>query len=298
VVVVALAGCGGAPAAGTPASGDLASYPPLAGGQPALDAKIVEAADPRVVTLPLTAYVWDDASVRVVNRARILVGDRCMRRYGFDPLPWVPEGQMSLIDWVRYGAWENAALQVGYQSPPSTDNRYPVRFMGADASTVYFGEAAQFRGTPVPDGGCQGQEFTEVFAAARMPFDELHYVADLDRESRARARQDKRVAKLLTGWKSCMSAKGWNYADVMAPFTYWATRRGPDKARPVVSADELRSVQDDLNCKRSSNLLGTWLAAEIAYQHSIVERDAERLREHRRHLDAVLANANTLLARG
>ena len=297
VVVAALAGCGGGPA-GTPASGELASYPPLAGGQPALDAKIVEAADPRVVTLPLTAYVWDDASVRVVNRARILVGDRCMRGFGFTPLHWVPEGQMSLIDWVRYGVWEQAALQVGYQSPPSVGNRYPVRFMSADASTVYFGEAKQFRGAPVPDGGCQGQEFTEVFAAARMSFAELSYVTELDNESRARARQDERVAKLLTGWKSCMRAKGWDYADVIAPFNYWSTRRGPDKARPVVSAEERRSVRDDLQCKRSDNLLGTWLAAEITYQHAIIERDAERLREHRRHLDAVLANANTLLARG
>jgi hypothetical protein len=276
------------------------SYPPLAGGEPALDQATVAAADPKSTATPFGAYVWDDPSARAISRARIIVGDRCMRRYGFSPVPgWQPEGAIPLVTWSRYGLWDRALAERGYYGPEvNGGNPYPVRYLGADATGVYFGTVKEFNGEPVPDGGCQGQEFALVMKAAGMSDVDPKYVGNLDQEALARATQDPRVVSLVDDWKGCMKNAGWDYADVRAPFGYWSTRRGNDKRQAVISEEEKRSARTDLECKRSTGLLGTWLGADIAYQKAIVEREGERLRAYKHVMDGLLANANKVIADG
>jgi len=275
-------------------------YSPLPGGEPALDPAIVAAADPGGTGRPLDAFGNASDSVRQVSRARMIVGDRCMRAFGFEPDPaWVPEGADSRIHWDRYGLWDaRAAATRGYEAPQAPSrNPSPVRFLSPEAISVYLGEITEYRGQKVPAGGCQGEEYRALMRDVPATLDQ-DYLEKLDREALTRSQQDSRVAKLLTAWQQCMKASGWDYTAVRQPFEEWATNRGRDQRNPVVSDEELRSARDDLACKQETKLLGTWLAADVAYQKVIVERESTGLREYQRVGDTMLANANRIIAEG
>jgi hypothetical protein len=276
------------------------SLAPWPGGAPSLDPGVVKAADPLTAGQPLAAFDIDDAGARTVSRARIIVGDRCMGRFGFSPVPgWTPEGALTMLSWNRYGLWNPSARYSGYAAPADAGaNRYPVRYLGPDATAVYFGTVATFKGSTVPAGGCQAEELVAVLGSVATPAVDPHLIEGLDREALARATQDARVVPRLAAWRSCMKRSGWDFADVQAPFDYWSARRGGDKSHQVVSDDELRGAATDLDCKSSTGLLGTWLAADIAYQNAIVERDGERLREYKQTLEAMVGTANTVISRG
>jgi hypothetical protein len=66
----------------------------------------------------------------------------------------------------------------------------------------------------------------------------------------------------------------------------------------VISEEEKRNARADLRCKRSTGLLGTWLAADIAYQHAIIEREGERLRDYGRIVEKVVEISNRIIAAG
>jgi len=306
-VVLAAAACAAPsvasdPGAGAPLGGKAPpSLAPLAGGEPALDPAIVAAADPRSVALPLRAYELDDGAARTVNRARVIVGDACMRRFGFSPIPgWQPEGAVTASSWARYGLWDPIAADRGYQAPEvNSGNTYPIRYLGLDASQVYLGEIGEYHGLSVPPGGCQGEEFTRVMRPAGRPAVDGHFVADLDAEAHTRASQDARVARRAQAWTACMKQAGFHFADVQAPFAYWSERRTVvDKTHEIVGAEEKASARADLDCKRSTGLLGTWLAADVAYSRRIIERESERLREYQRASGLILDNANHIIAAG
>jgi hypothetical protein len=99
-----------------------------------------------------------------------------------------------------------------------------------------------------------------------------------------------------------MKQKGWDYSSVLDPFGYWAEvpRRGTDKylTAASISPSEKSSARDDVSCKHSTGLLGTWLAADVAYQAAIVEQDAQRLRDWSHTMNMVLTNANEIAAGG
>jgi hypothetical protein len=217
MLVAAACGTGAA----NPAAADqVLTLPPLPGGQPPIDPIIVAAANPKVATAPLAAYVWDDAAARTIDRARIIVGDRCMRAYGFSPLPgWQPEGAIPWVGWARYGLWDPAAADLGYLGPVANNgNPAPIRYLDPDATSVYLGMVTQFNGAPVPAGGCQGEEFAQVIQAAGIGNLDPQYVGRLNDEALARATQDRRVVLLTQQWKECVRGAGWDYAGVHAPF--------------------------------------------------------------------------------
>ncbi|MFE9205616.1 hypothetical protein [Micromonospora sp. NPDC007230] len=277
------------------------SLAPLAGGEPPLDPAIVAAADPRKVAAPIAAYVQEDGRARLVSRARMLVGDRCMREFGFAPEPgWKPEGAVPRDIAARYGLWdEGRAAEFGYLPAEVNDgNPGPVRFVGADATNVYFGQIDNYQGKPVPSGGCTNVEFEAVFGPKDSLDVDGHLQVKLDQEAITRATQDSRVTPLLSAWQACVKSAGWDYKNPQDPFNYWSSRRGSDKTRAVVSDEEKRSALADIGCKKSTGLLGTWLAADIAYQKVLVERNAEQLRAYTKALDTVSQRANKIIAEG
>jgi hypothetical protein len=282
-----------------PAGKKQATFAPLPGGnKPPLDPKIVAAADPRQVTMPLSAYSLDDAGARIVSRARIIVGDKCMAAYGFAPMAgWRPEGAVVDDNWSRWGVWDaTLAADQGYL-PTADDggNSYPVRYLSIDALTVYYGQVKEYRGQAVPVGGCGGQEAKAVLTGVTS---DGHLEADLDSEARARAAQDHRVVVLIAAWRTCMHNAGWHFTDPQAPIEYWAGRRTGDKFHPDVTAAEKANALADIGCKKSTGLLGTWLAADVAYQKALIERDATRLAAYRQDVDNMVARADVVIAHG
>ncbi|MFC4109636.1 hypothetical protein [Micromonospora zhanjiangensis] len=231
----------------------------------------------------------------------MLVGDRCMREFGFTPEPgWKPEGAVPRDITARYGLWDEArAADFGYLPAEVNDgNSGPIRFVGADANSVYFGQVESYQGKPVPAGGCTNKEFEAVFGPKGSLQVDGHLQVNLDQEAITRATQDSRVVPLLASWRACMKSAGWDYKTPQEPFDHWSTRRGADKTRAVVSDEEKRSALADVGCKKSTGLLGTWLAADIAYQKVLVERNAEQLRAYMKALDTVAQRANKIIAEG
>jgi hypothetical protein len=302
VVVLALSAC--ATEASNPVDGGAGfpeTFVPLPDDEPPLDQQIIDLADPRRTPRPLDAYRYDNDTALIVSRARIIIGDRCMARFGFTPVPgWQPEGASDTLNYASYGLWDaEYAAAHGYETQPVPNPNQslgPIRFTG-DAISVYLGMVETYQGEPVPPGGCQGEEIATLNQVTPDGFDPA-YGDDLVREASLRAEQDRRVVALMEQWRECMAAKGWDYPDVHAPFLYWSDKRGPDKARPVVSDQEKQAALDDVVCKKSTGLLGTWLAAEIAYQEAIVTREGERLNEFMVVLKEVAEYAKAIIAEG
>jgi hypothetical protein len=199
-----------------------------------------------------------------------------------------------------YGLWDSTyATDHGYEPPNAPDPNQaigPVRFTG-DGIGVYLGQVNTYQGQPVPAGGCQAAEIEPLVGDA-PPGTDYDYVDNLQQEAFARATQDSRVTALMATWQTCMANAGWTYADVMAPFAYWSTRRGTDKFQPVVSEQEKKAARDDLACKKSTALLGTWLAADIAYQNALIAREGDRLTGFQALLRQETTRANAVIAAG
>ena len=271
---------------------------PLAGGEPPLDQSIVAAADPTTVSMPLMAHAMGDAKIRLVNRARIVVGDKCMSEFGISQTPgWNAEGAIPANPYAKYGVWdEKSAAAFGYDSPPVTEDDPDFFRFGADGQSVWWGQVDTYQGRPVPEGGCAAREVEAVMGDFTFEMVDGNGRVDLEKEALTRATQDSRVAPLLDAWRSCMKEAGWDYADPQAPFGYWHDKRGSNKHQAVISDEEKRSAVTDVECKKSTGLLGTWIAAEVAYQKVLIERDWETLRVYKQNLDALVKRANKVLA--
>jgi hypothetical protein len=299
VILLGLAACEGGDVPAAPAMADKSPLPSWAGGEPTLDQNIVSAADVRATAQPLDAYLTSDEAARLISRARIVVGNKCMGRFGFQPVPgWIATGAPTTLSESRYGLWDAAwASTHGYEPQPLDDgNKTPVRFEGNEAINIYFGGTKVYHGIGVPDGGCQGEEIRTI--AENVPQIDAHYIDDLRKEALTRATQDSRVVPLMGKWHDCMKAAGWDYPDVISPFSHWSTRRGDDKFQSVVSQDELDGARDDLLCKKSTALLGTWLGADMAYQKAIIDREGEKLREYAAAVDKIVESAKRIISQG
>ncbi len=279
------------------------SLAPLDQGEPALDPAIVAAADPKATDPPLEHYWLSDEQARIVSRGRMIVGDKCMRELGFEPAAGAqPDGRFPLVTWSRYGlsdpigskthGYDEAGVMEAASAPNAASNRY-----SGEAGMVYLGMVTESGGKPVPTGGCQGEELRLILNDAQSTVDG-NFVQDLSNEALIRSQQDSRVKPLLAAWSACMKKAGWNYSSPMEPFEYWATRRGESKRHVLISADELRSAADDIGCKKSTKLLATWLAADIAYQNAIIERESTKLNEYKQVLNRMVERANKAIAGG
>jgi hypothetical protein len=288
-----LAACGGHLGLGSGAS-----------SEPNLDASVIAQADPKAVAQPLAAYMFDAADTSIIDKATLIGANQCMAQFGFPPAAGVLSPPSDIEMWARYGLWDPASAQTGYLSPEQLHSSmtdvtgYPNP---SDALTVYVGGVTTYNGLPVPTGGCYG---VAVGVVRRVPgVDDLSgFVQGLYLEARQRSMQDSRVTPLLDAWQTCMKQKGWNYSGVFDPFGYWdqPPRRGTNKQLTLasISADEKASAADDLSCKHSTGLLGTWLAADVAYQGLIVQREAQKLGNWSKGMDQIRANANNILAGG
>jgi hypothetical protein len=288
-----LAGCGG----------HLGLESGGATSEPNLDASVITQADPNSVAQPLATYMFSAADEAVIKSAILLSGNQCMAPFGFSPATSVLTPPIDSGMWARYGLWDPASAQTGYLSPEELQSSsigfgYPNP---SDALSVYTGVVQTYNGLSVPTGGCQAVAFGAVRSVPGV--DDLSgFVESLYQEAQRRSMQDSRVEPLLGAWQTCMKQKGWDYSNVLAPFSYWDEypRRGTEKHLTLASITdaEKASAAADLSCKHSTGLLGTWLAADVAYQGLIVEREAQKLGDWSTGMDKILANAKSVAAGG
>ncbi|MER5970390.1 hypothetical protein ABT112_11760 [Streptomyces sp. NPDC002055] len=233
--------------------------------------------------MPLESYLPSREELRETDRARVVLIDRCMERFGFDYTVQPPEreyGPRSLTE-RRYGISEaKLAAENGYGLGDRDPSRQPPPArpkVGPAAETVLFGKGrSTVRGKSVPEGGCAGRaerEFTAPSSAGASSA--LDLPQRLSMESFNRSRLDSRVKKASRAWSECMTERGYDYPDPLAPLAD-PQLRGDGNTEAVATATA------DIRCKKRTNLIGIWFAVESAYQRELIRKNSGALQIVRR----------------
>ncbi|WP_424856029.1 hypothetical protein [Streptomyces sp. SAI-170] len=247
--------------------------------------------------LPLQDYLLDDRQLRDLDRARVVLIDRCMHDFGFTYAvrqPAADYGPRSATE-RRYGITDAAdAAAYGYglgkrdpalQKPPAR----PV--LHADAETVLFGKGrSSIKGRKVPEGGCMTQADRSLGSVAPAGTD-----PGLPQQLSFRAfdlsRADSRVRGAIRAWSACMAESGHDYADPLAPLADPALT-GSTSRRTIATATA------DIRCKQRTNLVGVWFTVESAYHKRLIDQHTEELEAVRAANTARLRTAATLTRDG
>ena len=239
---------------------------------------------------PLDAYLPSLREVGRYGMANRELIQRCMVGFGINvQLPKPPTG-IGPRTWTerRYGLTDAAAAKVlGYglgSRDPSAHPRGREPRLAPKVLAVLTGTGPALP-PGVPAGGCSGQAQRTLAGDADTSSSRVvdpYLAQQLSQESFARSRRDPRVVDAFSRWSLCMLAKGHHYKDPLAPFSDPALQHGP-------TPEAVQTAIDDVACKKTTNLVGTWFAVESAYQTELIKR-------HRADLEP-LAAANAVTSR-
>jgi hypothetical protein len=235
------------------------------------------------VVFPLDSYhLSPERRVALARANDILVRD-CMRRYGFDfelPVRTVSPaleknriiGLVDADEAARFGykpAWF-AEYSRRVKKAKSKQVRWPPEMMG-----VLYGDGpSKVNGVAVPAGGCNGEARRRLGRdTAGGPGDES-FVIRLEWISGQLTRKDSRLEAAFARWRDCMLEAGYDYRDP------WQANGDPAFAEEHVSAHEIAVATTDVACRDKHNVNGIWVAVRSAYQHRLIEANAEALRQH------------------
>jgi hypothetical protein len=296
---------GAAVTAGCGAGGD-------AEGEPSLGTVPVVNSDADIV-LPLDAYRYTNRDYLAMMRAHSRLTADCMRRFGVEFPYQDTSGVVAGVNTPdfdhansrRYGLLdpESAAVRgylpqdapaeetptgKGAAGPAATEGGFEmtpqIMFLLKGKAQPEFATAVlptDSTGRRLSDDGCLGEAERTLAGGNRAVNVSL---ADLyASEAHRRAQNDSRLTAAMTAWSTCMRERGYDYASSWGP----NDREWP---RPP-GAEEIATAGADVQCKRQTNLAGTWLALETAYQHREIDRHAQELAELRRYLQNVVRNS-------
>lgn len=260
------------------------------------------------VSYPLDSYRFAPDEQDLLDRATYELTSRCVERFGLTlPARGRPR---DLRPYDRYGLVDEQHAKVFAYSLDIPTRRASAWFVAIDqrsrlfsAVTGHQGDSQQPPLKDLPQGGCSG-EAQRALLATTVPREDP--VPDLDREAWNASMKDDKVVEATKRWHRCMRDAGHRYADpVGSPYGYWGEKRmarfaalSPEQKKAGIkpSGEEIEAALADVRCKRSSGLLASWIAADIAHQRVLVERDRGLLDDHRRYLDGQLARAEAVLA--
>ncbi|MGW0394553.1 hypothetical protein ACWDYJ_27435 [Streptomyces sp. NPDC003042] len=303
MLTLLLTGC--AQSGGTGA-GDSGVEPPI-GAVPTL-------LESRTLAFPLASYVPDARQRGLLDEAQDVLVDQCMRRYGFRyQLRRQAASARKDDESRRYGLSDAAeAARIGYTNPKMGSTQKPLEDpLGPNEKLVLHGlevdpalpvpmrqEEAEksdvattaVGGQKVPAGGCLRESALKLYAPSKDTLD-IMIPQNLGFDAFARSRKDSRVREATEAWSRCMGSHGHAMA-------------GPMDQPPGIDDSNLGSpqaialAQQDVECKRRTNLVGIWYTVETAYQKRLIEQNAETLDQVKEQLDERMRLAASLLAAG
>jgi hypothetical protein len=252
-LAVSLSSCSGSNA-GT-AEPDLSSFPAVTSS--------------KQISLPFDAYMLT-AEQDVLNlKANNLLIKRCAARFGVETtMPVGLNPTPNELNARRYGIVDGKRAQsFGYrpeESPAEAGgkgdwNPSPTE-MAVLGMTEATGDLRDAAGDKLPEGGCIGEaDRTLGGAQPPAPADVLDVYKS--------AESDSRVQEAWKSWSSCMKDAGYDYKSPWEP----NNAKWPEQ----VSQKEIDTAVDDVTCRQSTNLVGTWMAVEAAYQRKALQNDPE-----------------------
>jgi len=285
VGVTTLSTAAAAPNASTPA-------------EPRVDS-ILNITDSRDISLPLDAYVQDFAERQTVLRAEYALTKSCVEQFGFqfaapawDKSPAAVPNAGQPAHYRLYGLLdEDHAKQMGYHSygeNPASEAAYADKELPRDYYNVVaakFGGGV-FNGKTIPDGGCLGAAQREVEGAT-----DLSMPVQLAFDAWTAAKSDSRVVAGFAKWNMCMAGSGYHYSTPME------ANNDPKWSGEKASADEIAVAVADVNCKKTTNLVGIRMAVDAAYQREAISQHGVELNAIKAGLVRQAATASAILAK-
>jgi hypothetical protein len=239
--------------------------------------------DIKTFLLPLDAYRLNQQQYLEFTRARLILVQGCMGRFGIDyPLPpLLPEFHGP--NEKRYGlADPHRAATVGYHDPEADERSRAigaVQDMTPKQEVILNGLSSTIDGRTVPAGGCNGESLAKLDADP-----EAGLVETLSHDAYARSLADSRVVRVVADWSACMRAAGEDYADPLAA--------GDDVrfATAAATRAEIVVASLDVACKIQVNYVNVRAAVETAYQLRAIAMNQTAL-------DTVKARNETIMQR-
>ncbi|MCX5146206.1 MULTISPECIES: hypothetical protein [unclassified Streptomyces] len=265
----------------------------------------------RNLTFPIASYMPDARQLAVLDEAQDVLTDQCMQRYGFRYQLRRKAGPVTRDYNRRYGLSDPAeAARYGYDNPQLVrTERPPQPVLGPNEELVLHGlqvdpslpvpmsqEEAEksdvattvVGGQKVPAGGCGREAALKLLAPTKDTVDYM-FVQGFSTDSYARSRKDSRVVKAFKSWSACMKERGYTVDNPMdpPPGINDSNRNSPQA---------ISTAKQDIDCKKQTNLVGTWYTVETAYQKRLIEQNAETLDRAKRQLDERMKLAASLIA--
>jgi hypothetical protein len=252
------------------------------------------------LVFPLDSYLVTPEQQHAVTDAINILGRDCLRRFGLEwPAARVSGTATVNLNARRYAVIDPAKAAVeGYHAVDIIKQERAIQEQTStavkpsnDAMNVWAGRGERsFNGEPVPSGGC-AQEATRKLTDG-LPAADPKLPEQLQLDAHARTVKDSRVLAVFRAWSDCMRKRGFDYPD---PFVANDDQRWQTQA---ISREEIDTAVADVDCKLESNVAGTLLAVESAYQRRLIDEHTTELDAVRNFLTAEVANAARVVAGG
>ncbi|MGW0704260.1 hypothetical protein ACWD0A_34275, partial [Streptomyces sp. NPDC002867] len=247
------------------------------------DALIDDPADPATWRLPIEAYGPTAAQTRLINQARDMVIDDCMKEAGYPdwkPAPDLPPlGGKTLTDW-RYGIHDAAlAATRGYKPALEQQKAY---------------DAAMQEGA-VDESGASDSALRSCAAEADGPApraDASSLAQQVGSDSFQAATKDPAVIAVFEKWSSCMKEKGYTYKHPLEPVD------DPRFTDPYdISKEEIATATADIACKKQYDVARVWFNAEAGRQQKAIKANQAAFDTMRAEAKSAVSKANAVTAR-
>ena len=255
--------------------------------------------DWRGISLPLDAYVQDSGERQTVLRAEYVLTKSCVEQFGFqfaapawDKSPAdVPNGEGS-AHYRLYGLLDvDHAKQMGYHSY-GQDVASEAAYADVKLPNDYYNVVAAkfgggtFNGKVIPDGGCLGAAQREVEGATDVSLPE-----QLAFDSWTASKSDSRVVAAFATWSECMAKSDYDYSTPME------ANNDPKWSGDKASAEEIAVAVADVNCKKTTNLVGIRMAVDAAYLRIAISQHGAELNAINAAFVRQAATASAILAK-
>ncbi|MFC8367442.1 hypothetical protein [Streptomyces sp. NPDC057238] len=244
------------------------------------------------LALPIEGYLISYPERIAWQRAQQNLWKSCMKRFGFkefDPPPpgIVPDPSFNDANMMRrYGISDaEEASQYGYHLPGG--NVEPPVWEPAPGAegAVFAGSGAElksgsYQGEKVPEGGCRGE--------TQRKLGEIRYTlaGKVEFASLDESKKDPAVRRAVAAWSSCMKKQGY-----VTDHPYKAPDLVTSLGSPAPSPEEISLATTDIDCKKKTDLIGIWYAAEKKIQLRRIEENQLALDEEHKKNEAVLKTA-------
>ena len=258
---LAVAGCSGAGPAGAEMPEPLPEV--------TADRTVTSARD---IALPFDEYALSNAEDARSMRAYHHLLAACSRRFGVTLT--MPVGINPGVDHTnarRYGIVDaTLAATQGYGAASVPD---PPRWLPPEAELRVLdgvptndpNPPRDGSGNTLPGGGCTAEAERRLGGPAPFSTERMEGSANQQSE------RHPRVQAAFRAWSACMAERGHDYGSPWEP----NDQDWPDPAGP----QEIATATDDLACRTSSQLAGTWLAVESALQERLIARNRSQFDE-------------------